>query len=134
MKAIVFRTLTGLLVFGLAVFSASAGTEPNDEPEQELPAGQARVVIPVTGMTCGSCCVKVETAVVKLDGIVAAKADYQKGRATVTYVEDKVTVDKIVETINDKTSFKASMPKKTDKAAQERDRLVDEAEIGFGGC
>ena len=112
MKTIVFRSLTGLLVFGLAVFSASAGTEPTDEPEQELPAGQARVVIPVTGMTCGNCCVKVETAVGELDGIVAAEADYQEGKATVTYVEDKLTVEKIVETINDKTSFKASMPEK----------------------
>lgn len=69
-------------------------------------------MIPVMGMTCGNCCVKVETAVGKMDGIMAAKTDYQKGKATVTYVEDKLTVEKIFETISDKTSFKASMSEK----------------------
>ncbi len=110
MKTIVLRT--GLVIFALAVLAAPAGAA-EETPEQELPSGQARVVIPVEGMTCGNCCVKVETVVNELDGIVAAKADYEKGRATVTYVEDKVTVKKIVETINEKSSFKASMPKKT---------------------
>jgi len=112
MKTIVLRSLTGLLVFGLAAFAASAGTEPTDEPQQELAAGQARAVIPITGMTCGDCCVKVETAVETLDGIEAVKADYKGGSATVTFIEEKVTVEKIVETINAKTSFKASMPDK----------------------
>ena len=116
MKRIAFGSFAGLMVLALAVMAAYAGP-PAETPEQELPDGQARVVVPIEGMTCGSCCNKVETAVKELDGAVATKADYQKGRATVTYVEDKVTVKKIVETINDKTSFKASMPKKTDKAA-----------------
>ena len=116
MKRIAFGSLAGLLVFALAVVAAYAGT-PAEISEQKLADGQARVVVPVEGMTCGGCCVKVETALKELDGVVASKADYQKGRATVTYVEDKVTVKQIVETINGKTSFKASMPKKTDKAA-----------------
>ncbi len=112
MKTIALRSVTGLLVFALAMFAAYAGSSPTEAPEQELPEGQALVVIPLEGMTCGKCCVKVETAVKKLEGIVAATADYQEGRATVTYVEDKVTVEKIVTTINDETSFKASMPEK----------------------
>jgi len=116
MKRIAFDSFVGLMVLALAVIGAYAGAA-DETPEQELPDGQARVVVPVEGMTCGGCCVKVETAMKELDGVVAAKADYEKGRATVTYVEDQVTVKQIVETINDKTSFKASMPKKTDKAA-----------------
>lgn len=90
------------LVLALGLFAAYAG--------EELPEGQASVVIPVTGMTCGACCVKIETAMKGLDGVVAAKADYENGNATVTYVEDKVNVETIVTTINEKTSFKASMP------------------------
>ena len=39
------------------------------------------------------------------------RADYEKGQATVTYENDKVTVKKIVEAINT-TSFEASMPEK----------------------
>jgi copper chaperone CopZ len=116
MKRIAFGSFAGLMVVALAVIAAYAGPAA-ETPEQELPDGQARVVVPVEGMTCGGCCNKVETAVKELDGVVATKADHQKGRATVTYEKDKVTVKQIVDTINDKTSFKASMPKKTEKAA-----------------
>ena len=112
----VFRTLPGFVVVvaaALAIFGAHAGTAGNETAEQPLPEGQTRIVIPVKGMTCGGCCVPVETAVKKLDGVVDAKADYEKGLATVTYEKDKLTVEKIVEAIN-KTSFKASMPEKKD--------------------
>ncbi len=112
MRTIVFRSLAGLVVVAFAVFGAQAGTG-NETPEQQLPEGQARVVIPVKGMTCGGCCIPVETAVKKLKGVVDAEADYEKGQATVTYEKDKVTVKKIVDAIN-KTSFKASMPEKQD--------------------
>ncbi|HKQ61206.1 MAG TPA: heavy-metal-associated domain-containing protein [Candidatus Polarisedimenticolaceae bacterium] len=75
-----------------------------------LPAGQARVDVAISGMTCGACCTKVEAAVKDLAGVVAVKADYAKGLATVTYKTDEVNVDKIVATINEKTSFKAKAP------------------------
>jgi hypothetical protein len=39
----------------------------------ELPEGQARAIIPVSGMTCGDCRVKVEAAVVKIGGVVEVK-------------------------------------------------------------
>ena len=113
MRTMVFRSLVGLVVVAFAVFGAQAGTAGNETPEQQLPEGQARVVIPVKGMTCGGCCIPVETAVKKLKGVVDAEADYEKGQATVTYEKDKVTVKKIVDAIN-KTSFKASMPEKQD--------------------
>ena len=90
-----------LLLAVFAAYPASAG---------ELPEGQASVVIPVKGMTCGGCCTKIETAVKELDGVVNAKADYKNGKATITYVEEKINVETIVATINEKTSFKASMP------------------------
>ena len=112
MKGITLRSLVGLMVFVLVAFGAYAGSE-STETEKELPEGQARVVIAVEGMTCGGCCVKVETAVKELEGIMAAVADYEKGMATFTYDEDKVTVEQIVETINTETSFKATMPEKT---------------------
>ncbi len=73
-----------------------------------LPEGQAQVQLAISGMTCGACCTKVETAAKELAGVVDAKADYQKGQATITYETAKVDVDKIVSTINEKTSFKAS--------------------------
>ena len=96
-----------MAVLLLAPLAAVAG-------EGEMAAlkdGQARVEIPVSGMTCGGCCTKVETAVMALDGVVDVKANYEKGIATITFEKDKVAVDKIVTTINEKTSFKAKAPK-----------------------
>ncbi len=51
-----------------------------------------------------------------MDGIVEVDGDHEKGTATVTYRRDKVSVERIVDRINEKTSFKASLPeKKTEK-------------------
>ena len=104
MRNIAFLGLTLLLLTPLAL---SAGDE------EGLPEGQARTVIPVSGMICGDCCVKVETAVAMIDGVVGVKADYKKGVATVTHVKDRVDVKQIVETINTKTSFKARAQEET---------------------
>ena len=113
MSRMVFRTLAGLVVVALAVVGAYAQTAGNEAAEQQLPEGQTRVVIPVKGMTCGGCCIPIETVVKKLDGVVDAKADYEKGQATVTFEKDKVSVNKIVDAINT-TSFKASLPEQQD--------------------
>ena len=104
MRNIAFLGLTVLLLTPLAL---SAGDE------EGLPEGQARTVIPVSGMICSDCCVKIETAVAMIDGVVGVKADYRKGVATVTHVKDRVDVKQIVETINTKTNFKARAPEDT---------------------
>ena len=96
---------TVLAVLALVAFAGTA-VQAGDDKE-----GQTDVTLAITGMTCGACSTKVETAVNKLEGVVATKADYEAGSATITYVEGKVTVEQIVTTINEKTSFKASVPK-----------------------
>ena len=98
MRTIAFVGLTLLLLGTSAISEADEG---------KLPEGQARAVIQVSGMTCGDCCVKVEAAVAKINGVVDVKADYEEGVATVTYEKNKVDVKQIVEAINTKTSFKA---------------------------
>ena len=95
---------TVLAVLALVAFAGTA-VQAGDDKE-----GQKDVTLTIEGMTCGACCTKVETAVNDLEGVVAAKADYKAGSATITYVEGKVTVDQIVATINEKTSFKTSVP------------------------
>lgn len=76
----------------------------------DLPEGQEEATISITGMSCGSCCKKVETAVAELDGVVKVKADYEKKLAMVVYETAKVDMATIVNTINEKTSFKAKAP------------------------
>ena len=112
MKNMIRLGLIGFAVLALAILAAPAGAA-DETREAPLPEGQARVVIPVKGMTCGGCCVPVEMVVKKLEGVVDVSADYEKGQATVTYQKDKVTVKKIVDAIST-TSFKASMPEKKD--------------------
>ena len=94
-------TLLGLMMLLLTPVALLAGEK------SELPEGQVQTTVEVSGMTCGGCCVKVETAVADLDGVIDVKADYEKGVATVTFEKEKVDVKQIVETINTKTSFKA---------------------------
>ena len=97
--------ILGLVVLFLATPAALAG-------EQELPEGQAKAAISITGMSCGACCTKVETAVAKLDGVVKVKADYEAKTAMVIYETGKVDVAQIVEAINTETSFKATTDEK----------------------
>ena len=96
---------TVLAVFALVVFAGTAVQAGDDKD------GPMDLTLTLEGMTCGACCTKVETAVNELEGVVEAKADYEAGSATITYVEGEVTVDQIVAVINEKTSFKASVPK-----------------------
>ena len=104
MRKIAFLGLALLILASPAVLAGE---------KSELPEGHAKAAIEVTGMSCGSCCTKVETAVAELDGVVKVKADYEKGVAMVVYKMDEVDVGQIVETINTKTSFKAKAPEKT---------------------
>ncbi len=60
--------------------------------EGELPEGQALAIIPVLRMTCGDCRVKVETEVVKIDGVVEVKeathpppCEHFSGRRTIVH-------------------------------------------------
>jgi len=96
---------TVLAVVALVAFAGTA-VQAGDDKE-----GHKDVTLTIVGMTCGDCCTKVETALNDLEGVVTAKADYEAGSATITYVEGEVTVDQIVTVINEKTSFKASAPK-----------------------
>ena len=114
MRTIVSTGLAGLAVAGTLFIGATcccpaASAAATPAQESDLKPGEARVVIPVKGMTCGGCEGAIKVAVKKLDGIVAVEADHKKGEATVTYLMDKVTVEKIIEAIN-KTGFKASPP------------------------
>ena len=106
MKKVVWVCLAMMVALSLAAVASGEKGKP------ALPEGQAQVQLAISGMTCGACCTKVETAAKELAGVVDVKADYQKGQATVTYETAKVNVDKIVSTINEKTSFKAKAEEK----------------------
>jgi|GEM_PF-149639 len=59
-----------------------------------------KVVLKVSGMTCASCELHIESEVKKLPGVSSIKASYEKGSATVEYDEQKIKADKIIAAVN----------------------------------
>lgn len=120
MKAL---AVAGLVVLGLGALgwaglnccdpgSIQAGQSITASTEPE--SGEVVVEVPVKGMTCAGCTAAIRMAVKRLDGVSDVRADHEKGLVTVTYIEGKVTIDRIVEAIN-RTGYKASAPQKRAK-------------------
>jgi copper ion binding protein len=59
-----------------------------------------KIELAVSGMTCSSCELHIESEVKKLPGIAYVKASYEKGSTAVEFDEQKVNADKIIATIN----------------------------------
>src|SRR5882672_4874035 len=59
-----------------------------------------KVELKVSGMTCASCEMHIESEVRKLNGVSFVKASYDKGSTTVEFDEQKIKADKIIATIN----------------------------------
>jgi copper chaperone len=55
----------------------------------------------VQGMSCGHCKASVEGALQKLDGVSAADVNLEAGTVVVSYDEVNVTIDTMVEAIED---------------------------------
>ncbi len=76
-----------------------------------------KIELTVKGMTCASCELHIESEVKKLHGVSFVKASYEKKSATIEYDEQKVDVDKIIESINgtgykvDQSANKVQQPK-----------------------
>ncbi|MBF6558201.1 MAG: copper-translocating P-type ATPase [Acidimicrobiales bacterium] len=71
-------------------------------------ATKVHVELPVTGMTCSSCAVRIERQLNKLDG-VSASVNYAIGRASVDFDADSVSPDELITTI-EATGYEATMP------------------------
>ena len=65
-------------------------------------------VINVEGMTCGGCVKSVDNAVSQLQGVQSVDVDLEGNKASVTYDASTVTVEAIVEAIED-AGFDASV-------------------------
>lgn len=62
-------------------------------PPREDP--MARLTLKVTGMTCGHCQKRVETALSQVPGVFAAVVDLQDGVAEVDYDDDAATIEEL---------------------------------------
>jgi Cu+-exporting ATPase len=69
---------------------------------------QNHVEVPIAGMTCVSCAVRIERKLNKIEG-VSASVNYAIGRASVDYDADSLSPDELIDTI-EATGYKASLP------------------------
>lgn len=65
-----------------------------------------KIELTVSGMTCTSCELHIESEVKKLPGVSFVKASYENGSTTVEFDEQKIKADKIIAAINE-TGYKA---------------------------
>jgi copper chaperone len=59
------------------------------------------VILNVSGMSCGHCVKSVEGSVGKLEGVSEVKVHLEDGKVDVAFNPEKVSLDKIKETIDD---------------------------------
>lgn len=80
---------------------------------------RATVMIPVKGMACQEMCgTRVMKALKTIDGVEQVAVSAAEGHARVTYVEAKVTPERLVAAVN-KLGFEAGAPK-VEKQSSER--------------
>lgn len=59
------------------------------------------VTLNVSGMSCGHCVSSIEGSVGKLDGVQEVKVHLDSGKVDVAFDQEKLTLSKIKETIDD---------------------------------
>lgn len=84
MRRILIGWALGIMVLGLAV-AAAAGEQ----------AETVRTVFTVEGMHCGGCAAAITAALEKVEGVVEASADHEKGLATAVYDPRKAGVEEL---------------------------------------
>ncbi|WP_349947620.1 heavy metal translocating P-type ATPase [Lacrimispora sp. BS-2] len=81
----------------------------------------AKVTIPIGGMTCAACAKRIEKVVGKLDGVVSTAVNFATEKATVTYDPQKIRMSAIKAAI-EKAGYKALEVNKADSADEDRAR------------
>jgi len=68
---------------------------------QDAGVGRGTLTIPVEGMTCASCVLRVEKALKKVEGVSAASVNLATEQTTITFDPLKVTVDRLRDAVSD---------------------------------
>lgn len=98
------RTLSLTLAIALCITAGAltaAGRTPKSFPDHSVlnTSRTERVTIAIEGMHCESCAAGIKSMLKRTSGVVAAEVSYQRKEAVVDYDPEKITPNKIVETI-----------------------------------
>jgi Cu+-exporting ATPase len=91
-------------------------------------SGDAKVTIPIGGMTCAACAARIEKALGKLTGVETAAVNFATEKATVTYNPRILRISAIKEAV-EKAGYKALDFSKNDGADEDRIRKEREIKI-----
>jgi len=97
-------TLVVMTFVGLNVYTYAKGS-----PTEVTAKSGVQMTIPVEGMTCFTCEMAVQSAVKKLPGVSHATASAKNGNLAVAYDPAKVSLDEIVNAVNE-TGYQAVKP------------------------
>jgi len=79
--------------------------------ENEIQPNVNEVVLRIDGLTCKVCSLTIKKALNKISGVVDAEVNYKNKEAEVLYDENKVTITKIIETIENTGNYKVEVIK-----------------------
>jgi Cu+-exporting ATPase len=85
-----------------------------------------KVVLPIQGMTCASCVMKVEKALNSVKGVVQASVNFASERASVEYIPEEVSIRELKNTVQE-AGYQVLEVKEEDIV--ERERFAREAEL-----
>jgi len=80
---------------------AARATEPAAEPSKVAATADAKVTIPVGGMTCGGCVNNVTGKLKAVEGVKTVEVNLEAKRAVVTYDAGKCSTKALVAAIAD---------------------------------
>jgi copper chaperone len=79
--------------------AACADTTVQTLSQEQTAGSSTKVVLNVTGMTCGACVKGVKSALTSVEGVTAAEVDLTAGTATVTCEAGKVQTSTLTEAV-----------------------------------
>lgn len=88
---------------------AAAEAAPARVAAADVKPADAKVTIPVGGMTCGGCVSTITGKLQQLPGVKAVEVSLERKRALVTYDAAKVTAKALVEAVRD-AGFEPGVP------------------------
>jgi P-type Cu+ transporter len=91
--------------------------EPNRE---ETAAGDRKVTLPVSGMTCAACSSRVQRALQKQPGVHEAAVNLMVNNATVTFDPAATSAERLVQVIRE-TGYEAELPSPEENAFAEQE-------------
>ena len=103
------RLVVAFLTAALLLPAALAAEPRRATPSTDVKPADARVTIPVGGMSCGGCVNTIASSLRKLEGVKAVEVSLEKRRAFVTYDAARVSAKLLVDAIRE-AGFEPGVP------------------------